>query len=285
MNVAIFGATGQLGGLTIDSLIERGTAPGNILALGRNRDRLAELAGRGLRTARVDLNDAATAAGVLDGVEKVLLISMSEPGRRVPQHAAAVEAAKNAGVRQLAYTSVLDAPTTVLALAPEHRATEELITASGIPSTFLRHGWYTENHRQEFDAARRTGVIANSVGSGRIASAPRRDYAEAGAVVLSTPGHDGKAYELSGDTAWTYTEFAAAAQEVLGIPVRYEVLTPAKEQKQLIGLGLDEGTAGFLGTLNANMRDGALAPAPGELSKLIGRPTGPLIDTMRSWIG
>ncbi|WP_146362250.1 NAD(P)H-binding protein [Arthrobacter yangruifuii] len=285
MNVAIFGATGQLGGLTIDSLIGRGTAPGDILALGRNRDRLAELAGRGLRTARVDLNDAATVAGVLDGVEKVLLISMSEPGRRVPQHAAAVEAAKNAGVRHLAYTSVLDAPTTVLALAPEHRATEELITASGIPSTFLRHGWYTENHRQEFDGARRTGVVANSVGSGRIASAPRRDYAEAAAAVLSTPGHEGRAYELSGDTAWTYTEFAAAAQEVLGIPVRYEVLTPAEEQNQLVGLGLDEGTAGFLVTLNANMRDGALAPAPGQLSKLIGRPTEPLIDTMRSWIG
>ncbi|MCQ1957443.1 SDR family oxidoreductase [Arthrobacter sp. zg-Y826] len=284
MTIAIFGATGQLGGLTIDALIGRGVAPGDVLALGRNQDRLAEFAGRGLRTARVDLNDAATTAGVLDGVEKVLLISMSEPGRRVAQHTNAVEAAQTAGVRQMVYTSVLKAPTTILALAPEHRATEELITASGLPTTFLRHGWYTENHRQEFDAARQTGVVANSVDSGRIASAPRRDYAEAAAVVLSTPGHEGKAYELSGDTAWTYTEFAAAAQEVLGTPVRYEVLTPEEEQKQLIGLGIDEVTAGFLGTLNANMRDGALAPAPGELSKLIGRPTEPLIETMRSWV-
>ncbi|MDM7989035.1 SDR family oxidoreductase [Arthrobacter sp. zg-Y877] len=284
MTIAIFGATGQLGGLTIDSLIRRGTAPGNILALGRNQDRLTELADHGLRTARVDLDDAATLAGVLDGVEKVFLISMNEPGRRVAQHTNAVEAARTAGVRQLVYTSVLEAPTTVLALAPEHRATEELITASGIPATFLRHGWYTENHRQEFDVARQTGVVANSVGGGRIASAPRQDYAEAAAVVLSTPGHEGKAYELSGDTGWTYTEFAAAAQEVLGTPVRYEVLTPEQEQKQLIGLGLDEGTAGFLGMLNANMRDGALAPATGELSKLIGRPTEPLIETMRSWM-
>ncbi|MCQ1953701.1 SDR family oxidoreductase [Arthrobacter sp. zg-Y238] len=283
MTIAIFGATGQLGGLTIDALIGRGVAPGDVLALGRNQDRLAEFAGRGLRTARVDLNEAATTAGVLDGVEKVLLISMSEPGRRIAQHTNAVEAAQTAGVRHLVYTSVLNAPTTVLALAPEHRATEELITASGIPATFLRHGWYTQNHRQEFDAARQTGVVANSVGSGRIASAPRRDYAEAAAVVLSTPGHEGKAYELSGDTAWTYTEFAAAAQEVLETPVRYEVLTPEEEQKQLIALGLDEVTAGFLGTLNANMRDGALAPAPGELSKLIGRPTEPLIETMRAW--
>ncbi|MCQ1995791.1 SDR family oxidoreductase [Arthrobacter sp. zg-Y1171] len=284
MTIAIFGATGQLGGLVIDSLIARGVAPGDILALGRNQDRLSQLAGRGLRTARVDLDDAATTAGVLDGVEKVLLISMSEPGRRVAQHANAIEAARNAGVRQLVYTSVLEAPTTILALAPEHRATEELITVSGLPATFLRHGWYTENHRQEFDAARQTGVVANSVGPGRIASAPRRDYAEAAAVVLSTPGHEGKAYELSGDTAWTYTEFAAAAQEVLGTPVRYEVLAPEEEQKQLVALGLDEATAGFLGTLNANMRDGALAPAPGDLAKLIGGPTEPLIETMRAWV-
>lgn len=284
MTIAIFGATGQLGGLIIESLIERGVAPGDLLALGRNQDRLSLLANRGLRTARVDLDDGAATAGVLDGVEKVLLISMSEPGRRVAQHANAVEAAQHAGVRHLVYTSALEAPTTILALAPEHRATEELITASGLPATFLRHGWYTENHRQDFDAARQTGVVANSVGPGRIASAPRRDYAEAAAVVLSTPGHEGKAYELSGDTAWTYAEFAAAAQAVLGTPVRYEVLTPEEEQDQLIGLGIDEATARFLGTLNANMRDGALAPVPGELAKLIGRPTEPLIETMRAWV-
>ena len=267
-----------------NALIARGITPGDILALGRNRGRLSELADRGLRTARVDLDDGAATAGVLDGVEKVLLISMSEPGRRVAQHANAIEAAQNAGVRHVVYTSVLEAPTTVLALAPEHRATEELITASGLPATFLRHGWYTENHRQEFDAARQTGVVANSVGPGRIASAPRQDYADAAAVVLSTPGHEGRAYELSGDTAWTYTDFAAAAQDVLGSPVRYEVLTPEEELQQLRDLGLDEATAGFLGTLNANMRDGALAPASGELAKLIGRPTEPLIETMRSWV-
>lgn len=286
MTLAIFGATGQLGGLTIDALIERGTVPGDILALGRNHERLSELADRGLRTARVDLDldDPEGTAALLAGVEKVLLISMSEPGRRIPQHLNAINAAKAAGVRHLIYTSVLEAPTTILALAAEHKATEELITASGIPATFLRNGWYTENHRQEFDGARQSGIVANSVGAGRIASAPRRDYAEAAAVVLGTPGHEGKAYELSGDTAWNYPEFAAAASEVLGIPVRHEELTPEQEQTQLLSFGLDEGTAGFLGMLNANTRDGALAPTPGELSKLIGRPTEPLIETLRSWV-
>jgi NAD(P)H dehydrogenase (quinone) len=284
MTLAIFGATGQLGGLVIDSLLERNTVAGGILALGRNHERLSDLADRGLRTAHVNLDDTAGTAATLAGVDTVLLISLSEPGGRVQLHANAVQAAKDAGVGHLVYTSALQAPTTTLALAPDHKATEELITASGIPATFLRNGWYTENHRQEFDGARQSGVIANSVGDGRIATAPRRDYAEAAAAVLSTPGHEGKAYELSGDTAWNYTEFAAAAQDVLGTPVRYQVLTPEQEHEQLLGFGMDEGTAAFVETLNANMRDGALAPTPGDLSKLIGRPTEPLIETLRSWV-
>lgn len=285
MSIAIFGATGKLGGLTIDSLLDRGTAPGDILALGRNHDRLAEFADRGLRTANVDLDldDPAGAAAALAGIDKVLLISLSEPGRRVQQHAHAVQAAKTAGVRHLIYTSALAAPTTVLALAPEHKATEELIAASGLPATFLRNGWYTENYRPDFDAARTRGIITNSVGPGRIASAPRRNYAEAAAAVLSSSGHEGRAYELSGDTAWSYPEFAAAAQEVLGTPVRYETLTPEQEQEQLAAVGLDEAAARFVGLLNANTRDGALAPTSGELSRLIGHPTEPLIETLRSW--
>ena len=284
MTIAIFGATGQLGGLTIDFLLERGILPADILALGRNHDRLSELGDRGLRTARVDLDNEPGTAAALTGVDTVLLISVSEPGRRVAQHANAVSAAKEAGVGHLVYTSALEAPATILELAADHKATEELITASGIPATFLRNGWYTENHLQDFSAARESGVIANGVGGGRIATAPRRDFAEAAAVVLSTPGHEGKAYELSGDTAWNFEEFAATAQEVLGTPVHYEALTTEQERERLVGFGVDEGTAAFVAALNADMRNGAMAPTPGDLSKLIGHPTEPLIETMRSWV-
>lgn len=253
--------------------------------MGRNRNRLAECARRGLRTSQINLDDEAGTSVALARVETVLLISASEPGRRVPQHATAINAAKAAGVQHLVYTSGLHAPTTSLELAADHKVTEELITASGIPATFLRNGWYTENHLQDFAAAREHGVIANSVGDSRIATAPRRDFAEAAAVVLSTPGHGGRAYELSGDTAWNFTEFAAAAEEVLGTPVRYETLTTRQERDRLTSFGMHEETAAFLATLNANMRDGAMAPTPGDLSKLIGRSTEPLIDTMRSWVG
>jgi NAD(P)H dehydrogenase (quinone) len=284
MTIAIIGATGQLGGLTIDALLERGVPAGDILALGRDAARLAALAGRGLRTAAVDLTDVAGTAATLAGADKLLLISFGDLGGRVSRHGEAIEAARQAGVPHLVYTSGLHAPTTILKLAADHKATEELVTASGIPATFLRNGWYTENHLQDFSAARERGVIANSIGDGRIATAPRKDFAEATAVVLSTSGHEGKAYELSGDVAWNFTEFAATAQEILGRPVRYQPLTSEQEREQLISFGLDEGTAGFVVTLNADMRDGAMAPTPGDLSRLIGHPTEPLAKTMKAWI-
>lgn len=84
--------------------------------------------------------------------------------------------------------------------------------------------------------------------------------------------------------AWTFTEFAAAAQEVLGTPVRYEALTPEQEQERLVGLGLDEGTAAFVVALNGNSRDGLLGGTNGDLARLLGRPTEPLVDTLRSWV-
>lgn len=283
MTLAIIGATGKLGGLTIDALLDRGVPAGDILALGRDAGRLAALAERGLDAAALDLDDVDAAATMLAGVQRLLLISVGEPGRALAPRGNAIEAARRAGVGHLVYTSALQAPTTILGLAVEHKATEELVTESGIPATFLRNGWYTENHAQDFAAAREHGVIANSVGDGRLATAPRKDYAEAAAVVLTTPGHEGKAYELSGDTSWSYEEFAAAAQRVLGTPVRYQPLAPEREHAQLLGLGLDQATAGFLVGLNGNMRDGALAATPGDLARLIGHPTEPLEATLRAW--
>jgi NAD(P)H dehydrogenase (quinone) len=254
MTIAIFGATGHLGGLVIDSLIGRGIEPGDILALGRNEERLAGLAARGLRTARVDLADPAGLPAVLAGVQKALLISASEPGARVAQHRAVIDAAAEAGVGHLAYTSI------------------------------LRNGWYTENYAQDFALARQTGVIVNSVGDGRIATAPRSDYAEAAAVVLTEPGHEGAVYELSGDNPWNYTEFAQAAQEVLGTPVRYEAVTAEQEREQLRALGLDEGTADFVSAMNASIRENALALSNGDLARLIGHPTQSLAETFRTWV-
>jgi len=282
MTIAIFGATGKLGGDVLDILLERGVPAGDILALGRNAERLAQLAERGFRTERVDLDQPEGLADTLRGIDAALLISTADPGNRLWQHQAAVAAAKEAGISHLVYTSALHAPTSSLVLAPDHKATEEYITASGVPATFLRNGWYTENLVADFDAAR-AGTIANSVADGRIAGAPRREFAEAAAVVLTTEGHAGQAYELSGDDSWSYEEFAVAAGEVLGTPVAYQSLSGEEERDQLLGFGLDEGTAAFVVTLNGGLREGEMSDTTGDLTRLIAHPTEPLITTLRTW--
>ncbi|MFD2758121.1 SDR family oxidoreductase [Gulosibacter faecalis] len=282
MTIAIFGATGELGAHVIDALLDRGLTPTDIVALGRNEERLAALESRGVRTARVDLDEPATIDPALEGVDKALLISTNIPGQRLPQHRAAIEAMGRAGVTHLAYTSLLHADSSPLALAEEHRGTEQLIAESGIPATLLRNGWYTENHGDDF-AAGRSGVITNAAGDGVLATAARRDYAEAAAAVLTETGHEGKTYELAGSDAWTFADFAAAASEVLGAPVEYRAISQEEQAEQLRGFGVDEGTAQFVAGMYADMAKGALEGDSADFTRLIGRETTPLAEVLRGW--
>ena len=283
MSIVVTGATGPLGHHVVESLLERGTDPAEIVATGRSVEKLADLAERGVRVERLDFNDVPESVPWLGAGDVVLLVSGNEVGRRVPQHTAVVELAQRSGAARVVYTSAPAATDTTLVLAPEHAATERVITESGLPYTILRNGWYTENYVPTFDQAKATGVVAGSAGDGRVASAPRADYAEAAAVVLSTDGHDGAVYELSGDVAWSFDELAAVFGDVLGREVSYQRLTPDEHRAALIGAGLDEGTAGFVVALDGNAAEGLLGVTTGDLSKLIGRPTVPLAETVRSW--
>lgn len=284
MTTVVFGATGHLGNLTVRHLIKRGVAPGDIRAVGRNLQRLTDLGSLGVQPVQANLDDAAAVNEAIRGAEKVLLISGSEVGQRVAQHQNVISAAREFEVSQLIYTSAPNARETALVLAPEHKATEEAIEEAAVPATVLRNGWYTENHHPEFASARDHGEIANSVGPGRIASAPRADYAEAAAVVLTTAGHEGRVYELAGDYAWNFAEFAQAASTVLKRPVTYRELTVAQETQALLDAGMDEGTAGFVVALNQNAAADLLAGGSQALSELIGRPTVPLADVLAGWV-
>jgi NAD(P)H dehydrogenase (quinone) len=280
MTILLTGATGHLGRHVLDALLERGVAPTDLVAGGRRLDALAEYAARGVRVVELDYDRPETVAAAVDGVDTVLLISASEPGKRLPQHQAVIDAAAAAGVGRIVYTSILHAADTPHVLAPEHKATEQAIAASGIPATLLRNGWYTENYASTLDAARGTGEIVASAGDGRVASASRRDYAEAAAAVLTTEGHEGEVYELSGDVAWTHADLAAALAEVLGRDVAYRDVAPEEHTATLIALGLDAGTAGFVVAMDQNTKAGLLASTTGDLSRLIGRPTTPLKDAL-----
>lgn len=281
MSVVVTGATGRLGRLTVEALLARGVEPTSIVATGRATDKLADLADRGVNVAELDYSDVRE--GVLSAGDVVVFVSGSEVGQRVDQHRNLVDAAVRAGVARLIYTSAPAADDTTLILAPEHAATEQLIRESGLAFTFLRNGWYSENFEQAFRQASGTGVVAASVGQGRVASAAIADFAEAAAVVATTEGHEGVVYELSGDVAWSHDDLAAAFGEVLGREVVYRPLTPEEHRSVLVGAGLDEGTAGFVVALDQNTAEGLLAVTTGELTKLIGHPTTPLLETVRTW--
>jgi NAD(P)H dehydrogenase (quinone) len=283
MSIVVIGATGHLGRLTVEALLERGVDPAAVVATGRSVEKLAELAGRGVRVERLDFDDVPASVPWLAAGDVLLLVSGSEVGKRVPQHTAVVELAQRAGVSRIVYTSAPAADDTTLVLAPEHAATEQVIRAGGLPFTFLRNGWYTENYLTAFDQAKATGVVVGNAGDGRVASAPRADYAEAAAVVLSTEGHDGAVYELSGDVAWTLDDLAATFGDVLGREVTYQRLTPEQHRAALLEHGLPEEIAGLLVAIDDNIAEGLVAVTTGELTKLLGRPTVPLAETVSTW--
>ena len=282
MSIVVAGATGQLGRLVVEQLLTRGIAPDEVVAAGRSADMLAQLGKLGVRTAVFDYD--APDPGVFEAGDTFLLTSGPVPGDRVRQHGNALDAAIEAGVARVVYTSAAHADDTPLVLAPEHAATEALIKASGVPYTIVRNNWYTENYAQTVAQAKDTGVVVGSAGTGRVASATRADYAAAIAAVLATDGHRNAEYELSGDTAWDFDEFAATLSTVLGREVTYRSVSPEEHLAILTGVGLDEATAGFVVALDQNIREGTLADASPDLSRLAGRPSTPLADGLRALV-
>lgn len=279
MTILVTGATGNLGRLIIDSLLERGADPQSIVAGARDTTKVADPR---VRSVHLDYTDAASVAAAVDGVDTVILVSGSEVGQRVPQHRTVIDAAKAAGVTKFVYTSAPKATSSDLVLAPEHKATEELIAAAGLPAVILRNNWYTENYAADLARAAETGVLTAGTGDGRVASASRRDFAEAAAVVALEDGHIGEVYELGGDVAWTYSDLAAAFSEITGRPVSFVPVSSDEQVAALRDAGLDEGTAGFVAALDAGIKGGALADTDGTLARLIGRPTTPLVEGLRA---
>ncbi|MGJ6968273.1 SDR family oxidoreductase [Streptosporangium sp. G11] len=277
--IVVTGATGQLGRLVVDGLLESVPAD-RVAAAVRNPGKAADLAARGVEIREADYERPETLQRAFAPGDTVLLISGDAVGRRLGQHRAVVDAAKAAGVARIAYTSVLYADTTPLALAVDHRGTEEHIRASGIPFTFLRNGFYTEVYAASILQGVEHGAILGSAGDGRIASASRADFAAAAVAVLTGEENGDKIYELSGDTAWSLPELAAEVSAASGRTVVYRDLPHADYRQVLIDTGLPEPAATMYADIDLDVVRGALSPTPGELSALIGRPTTPLRESV-----
>lgn len=281
MTIAITGATGQLGRIVVEKLKEKLPA-GEIVALARNPERAGDL---GVEARRFDYDRPETLAPALAGVDTLLLISSSEVGKRGPQHAAIVAAARQASVGRIVYTSLLRADTTPLSLGTEHAETERAIAASGIPHTFLRNGWYLENYAASVQGALAHGTLIGAAGEGRIAAASRADYADAAVAVLLGTGHDGKTYELAGDTGFTLAELAAEVSRQAGRGIPYRNLPQADHAAALAGAGVPAPFAEMLAAWDIDIANGALFDDGRQLSQLIGRPTTGLADGVKALIG
>ncbi|WP_419964529.1 SDR family oxidoreductase [Pantoea vagans] len=270
--IAVTGATGQLGRIVIDALLKNVPAA-EIVAAVRTPAKAADLAALGVIVRQADYGQPETLEAAFAGVDKLLLISGSEVGQREAQHKAVIDAAKAAGVSFIAYTSLLHADTSPLGLGVEHRATEALLKAAGIPFALLRNGWYTENYAASIPPALAHHAFIGAAGEGRIASAARQDYAEAAAEVMTRDDQAGKVYELSGDDSYTLAQFAAEIAAQSGEKVEYVNLSQADFAAALKGAGLPEGLAEMLADSDAGAEKGGLFDDSRQLSKLIGRPT------------
>lgn len=281
MKIAITGATGQLGRLAVAKLKEK-TVTENLVALVRNPSKAEDL---GIEARVFDYSKPETLVDSLQGIDTLFLISGSEIGQREIQHKNVINAAKQAGVKRIVYTSILNASTSEMALAPEHVATEKALAESGLTYTILRNGWYTENYAGSIPGSIQAGEFIGSAGEGKISSATREDYAEAAAVVLTTEGHENKIYELAGDDAYTLSNLAAEISKQTGKDIPYNNLSEADFTAALVGIGLPEPFAQVLADSDAKAAKGDLYSDDKTLSKLIGRPTTPLADVVKAFIG
>ncbi|MGW5737381.1 MULTISPECIES: SDR family oxidoreductase [Streptomyces] len=280
MSIVVTGATGHLGRLVVEGLLDAQVPAGQIAAVVRDKEKAADLAARGVELRIADYSAPDTLAGAFAAGDRVLLISGSEVGQRVPQHTAVIDAARAAGVALLAYTGVLGGPDADFDLAAEHKVTEQLILDSGLPYTFLRNGWYHENYTANLAPVLEHGAVVASAGEGRVASAARADYAAAAVAVLTGQGHEGKTYELSGDVAWSLAEYAAEIARQTGKDISYANVSPEENLAILTGAGLPEQFAAILVDVDSAIERGLLAGTNGDLSRLIGRPTTPVADAI-----
>ncbi len=280
MSIVIAGATGHLGRLVVENLLQRDVPAGDITAAGRDTTKIKDLADRGVRVRAIDYDDPASLDDAFRGAARILLISASEVGQRARQHGHAIDAAAAAGAGLLAYTSIAHADTTTLRLAAEHQATEAALRASGLDYVLLRHSWYLENYTAQIPAILQQGSLAGSAGDGRVSAATRANYAAAAATVLTSDGQAGRVYELGGDQAFTLAEVAAELSAQAGQPVSYRDLPVDEYTRLLVSVGLPQQAAATIADADRGLARGDLYVGGGQLRQLIGRPTTTLRDAV-----
>jgi NAD(P)H dehydrogenase (quinone) len=273
MTIGISGAGGQLGRATTDLLLER-VAPGDLVLVTRDPAQLQAYADKGAAVRPGNYDDPEGLRQAYRGVDRLLLISGADVGRRVAQHSDAIAAAKEAGVSRIAYTGIVN-PTeaNAAAAAPEHRGTEEALLASGLEWTMLRNGIYGDLTAHGLVQSIAAGRHVYNSGDGGTSYVSRADCAAAAAVVLAEDGHANKAYDITGPEALSGADLAAIASELSGKTVEAAPV----DDETYVGIlveyaGLPEPVAQFLASFGRAAREGQLATVSDEFEQLTGRP-------------
>lgn len=279
MKLLVTGATGKLGSKVVETLLK--TVPANQLAVSvRNPEKAEGLKARGVEIRQGDFDHPETLDAAFADVDRLLLISADGDNEtRIRQHGHAVEAAKRAGVKFIAYTSLANASDSQIFLAPTHRATEEAIVKTGIPYSFLRNNWYLENEISSIQGVLAGAPWVTSAGNGRVGWALQQDYAEAAAAVLAGDGHDNTIYELSGQPL-TQEQFAAALSDVLGRQVAIQQVDDHAYADIMKQAGVPEFVVPFLLEIQKGIREGTLDVESNDFEKLLGRPLVPIREAI-----
>ena len=272
MSIAIAGASGNLGRTTADFLLEI-IDPRELVLVTRDPAKLESYAARGVDVRHGDFDEPETLSAAFAGVERLLLISATDIGRRVAQHTAAIDAAKAAGVRHVLYTSITNPiEANPVVVAAEHRATEEALEASGMAWTFLRNSIYAEVQAGAILGSLATGQFVHNAGDGVCAYVAREDCAAVAAAVLHSAEHEFRAYDVTGAELLSSEDMVRIASEVTGTPMTAVAVDDDAYAAGLVAnAGLPAELAASLATFGQAVRGGYHAQLTDVVERLTGR--------------
>lgn len=279
MKLLVTGATGKFGTKVVDKLLE--TIPASQLAVSVRKPEKAEgFRARGVEVRQGDFDHPETLDSAFSAIDRLLIISADGDNEtRIRQHSDAVAAAERAGVKFIAYTSVVNATESKNLFAPTHKATEEAILKTGIPYSFLRNNWYLENEIPSIQGVLAGAPWVTSAGDGRVGWALQQDYAEAAATVLSGNGHENTIYELSGKSL-TQEEFVSLLGSVLGKEVTVQQVDDAPYADIMKNAGIPDFVIPILVDIQKSIRKGTLDFESNDFEKVLGRPTTPIKEAL-----
>lgn len=278
----VTGASGQLGRVAISLLATRNL---RVIAGARDPQKVEDLTALGVEARHCDYDQPDTVFQALEGVDRVLLVSSSEVGKRTTQHRAVIDAARARNVSLVAYTSILQAATSPLILASEHKATEEMLAVSGIPHVLLRNAWYSENFQMGVPMALEHGAVYTAAGSGRFSPATRQELAEGAVAALTAPVTEQQTiYELAGSSSFSLPELAATLSLRSGWKVECVNMAEGDYAAMLKSVGVPAVFADILAQSEVMAEQGAHCDEGRALERLIGRAPLALAELVDQWI-